>query len=260
MAAVDDMFHQFESSIVADSRHMTSATRQSVYMPAADDRLPHGYTNLTRRAAGGAVVEKMFVGSDALDRLRREELCLAAIADVLPVPRVVDKDEEQLVLRLGWIEGAPGQDLIEQGHERPVLRATGELLAEFQTHASTLLVPHLVGAGTVAVHGDFGPQNLLLVHRDCRVAGLVDWEFAHLGGPEEDLAWAEWIVRMHHASSVEALDELFVGYGTRPPWSVRHGAMVHQCESLLSRCETEGLGDAVEMWQSRLLITEGWVE
>lgn len=228
-------------------------------MPA-DDRLPHGYTNLTRRSAGAAVVEKMYTGSDALDRLRCEELCLGVVSGVLPVPRVVDKDEQRCVLSLSWVEGTSGQDLIDQGHERQVLRATGALLTEFQTHASALLVPHLTGAGTVAVHGDFGPQNLLFEAGDVRVAGLVDWEFAHLGGPEEDLAWAEWIVRMHHAPAVDALDELFVGYGTRPPWSVRHVAMVGQCEMLLSRCETEGLGDAVEMWQSRLQTTERWAE
>lgn len=237
------------------------APRQSVDMSAADDRLPHGYTNLTRRAPGEAVVEKLYTGTDALERLRREELCLSVVIDVLPVPRVVDKDEERCVLRLGWIEGTPGQELIEQGHERQVLRATGELLAEFQTRTSALLGPHLTGAGTLAVHGDFGPQNLLFsAHGDLRVAAVVDWEFAHLGGPEEDLAWAEWIVRKHHERSVEALDELFAGYGARPPWSARHVAMVRQCERLLSRCETEGLSDAVEMWQSRLQTTERWVE
>jgi hypothetical protein len=27
-----------------------------------------------------------------------------------------------------------------------------------------------------------------------RVTAVLDWEFAHLGQPVEDLAWAEWIV------------------------------------------------------------------
>lgn len=38
---------------------------------------------------------------------------------------------------------------------------------------------------TVYVHGDAGAHNLL-VH-DGRLAGILDWEFAHLGDPAEDL-------------------------------------------------------------------------
>jgi aminoglycoside phosphotransferase (APT) family kinase protein len=36
-------------------------------------------------------------------------------------------------------------------------------------------------------HGDAGPGNFL--HRDGRVAAALDWEFAHLGDPHDDLAW-----------------------------------------------------------------------
>jgi aminoglycoside phosphotransferase (APT) family kinase protein len=36
---------------------------------------------------------------------------------------------------------------------------------------------------------------------------VVDWEFAHLGDPVEDLAWCEWIVRMHHPEHVDAPGE-----------------------------------------------------
>jgi aminoglycoside phosphotransferase (APT) family kinase protein len=40
---------------------------------------------------------------------------------------------------------------------------------------------------TVVVHGDFRPANVLV--EDGRVTALLDWEFAHLGDPAEDLGW-----------------------------------------------------------------------
>jgi aminoglycoside phosphotransferase (APT) family kinase protein len=39
----------------------------------------------------------------------------------------------------------------------------------------------------VFCHGDVGPGNFL--HEDGRVTGLLDWEFAHVGDPLDDLAW-----------------------------------------------------------------------
>jgi aminoglycoside phosphotransferase (APT) family kinase protein len=38
------------------------------------------------------------------------------------------------------------------------------------------------------VHGDFRPANVL-VGDDGRITALLDWEFAHLGDPAEDLGW-----------------------------------------------------------------------
>ena len=37
------------------------------------------------------------------------------------------------------------------------------------------------------VHGDFRPANLLVA--DGRITAVLDWEFAHLGDPAEDLGW-----------------------------------------------------------------------
>ncbi len=46
---------------------------------------------------------------------------------------------------------------------------------------------------TVVCHGDVGPGNFL--HADGGVTALVDWEFAHIGDPMDDLAW--WVFRGH---------------------------------------------------------------
>ncbi|HEY8120532.1 MAG TPA: phosphotransferase family protein [Myxococcota bacterium] len=47
---------------------------------------------------------------------------------------------------------------------------------------------------TVLCHGDVGPGNFL--HDGSRVTALLDWEFAHLGDPMDDLAWLAF--RGHH--------------------------------------------------------------
>ncbi len=47
---------------------------------------------------------------------------------------------------------------------------------------------------TVLCHGDVGPGNFL--HDGTRVTALLDWEFAHLGDPMDDLGWLAF--RGHH--------------------------------------------------------------
>jgi aminoglycoside phosphotransferase (APT) family kinase protein len=42
-------------------------------------------------------------------------------------------------------------------------------------------------AETVLVHGDFRTGNYLV--EDGRLTGILDWEFAHWGDPDEDLGW-----------------------------------------------------------------------
>jgi Ser/Thr protein kinase RdoA (MazF antagonist) len=228
-------------------------------MSSADDRLPQGYTNRTRRVVGEPVVEKIYAGSDARIRMDREAQCLLRVATVVPVPTVVGKDEAHCLLRLQWTAGEPGQRLLDDGSAREVLNATGALLRHFQAQATALLATVLQGRGITAVHGDFGPQNLLF-GADHRIVALLDWEFAHMGEPVEDLAWAEWIVRMHHPHATGALDTLFAGYGERPDWSSRHAAMLVHCERLRQRCEAEGMVDIAAMWRARVNATNDWEE
>ncbi len=49
--------------------------------------------------------------------------------------------------------------------------------------------PPVSVARTVLVHGDIGPGNFMA--EGGRVTGLLDWEFAHLGDPMDDIAWLE---------------------------------------------------------------------
>ena len=58
--------------------------------------------------------------------------------------------------------------------------------------AARVALRHLAGAVPASTrealcHGDAGPGNFL--HAGGRVTALLDWEFAHVGDPHDDLAW-----------------------------------------------------------------------
>jgi Phosphotransferase enzyme family len=192
------------------------------------------------------VVTKSYRGPDVQARRTREARALAGLAGKLPVPPL-------LPLRDGRPEGGPdsqrsgrletrlmpgihGQDLIDASQARGVLRACGRMLRLI--HATDLLDPAAR-----------------------QVTAVVDWEWAHAGDPLEDLAWCEWIIRMHHPGHISALEEFFAAYGRRPAWPGRHEAMVSRCREMLGICQRwEPDGDAVRRWQQRTQITRSWTE
>jgi aminoglycoside phosphotransferase (APT) family kinase protein len=222
-------------------------------------RLPHGYTNRTH--GDGTTVVKSYEGPDAPERRERERRLLADLADAIPVPPVIGADGDALTL--GFVPGMPGQELLETGSAAEVLRACGTVLRSIHSIPPASLSAPLPERGPVLVHGDFGPNNLLLgftSNLTCTVTGVVDWEFAHLGEAIEDLAWCEWIVRTHHPDRVEALDAFFAGYGGPvPDWSERQAAMVERCVELREFCRRwDPDGPAVPMWDGRIATTAGW--
>lgn len=65
------------------------------------------------------------------------------------------------------------------------------------------------------VHGDFRVGNLLVAPEGLR--GVLDWEFAHLGDPHEDLAWTmvrDWRFEQDalRVGGVGTPEDLFAGY------------------------------------------------
>ncbi len=93
------------------------------------------------------------------------------------------------------------------------------------------------------------------------MTAVLDWEWAHAGDPVEDLAWCEWIIRMHHGAHVGALGSFFGAYGQRPAWAARQQAMVAQCRNLLALSQRrEPSGTSVHLWAQRLRATESWAE
>jgi hypothetical protein len=213
----------------------------------------HGYTNAT--ATDGRTVVKRYLGPDAGERQRNEVTALTAVAGLLPVPPIAAVAEGEITL--GLAAGRPGQELLEDKPEA-VLYAVGRLARRLAAvEVSSLAALATAQPGTVLVHGDFGPQNLLLDDVTAEPTALLDWEFAHIGAPTEDVAWAEWIVRTHHPHLVPALPALFAGYGGEPPWRLRQESMLAKCRWLLgfARRWPDPTQAGVELWQQRLAAT-----
>jgi aminoglycoside phosphotransferase len=145
----------------------------------------------------------------------------------------------------------------------PVLRSCGATLRQLQSIPLSLVAPDAAKvSGTVLIHGDYGPNNMLLNPHTVAVTGLLDWEWAHVGSSIEDLAWCEWIVRMHHPRHVGALHELFDAYGDQPTWSERRAALLRRCQELADlRWPLGDAGDrAAELWRHRIRVTKSWSE
>jgi aminoglycoside phosphotransferase (APT) family kinase protein len=220
--------------------------------------LRHGYTNDTR--SDGVEVVKRYEGPDCEARCQRERAMLAGLRGLLPVPRLLPYVGGEVLLRMEFLGGVPGQDLIEDGHAAAVLRACGQVLR--QIHGVDLAQVLAHGSylpDAVLVHGDFGPNNLLLDRSTFSVTAVLDWEWARPGRPVEDLAWCEWIVRMHHPAHVAALAELFGAYGHRPPWRQRHDAMLAQCQALIALCQ-RWTPSSAHLWRQRWQTTAAWTE
>ena len=180
--------------------------------------MPHGYTSHTTR--DGPVVTKAYRGPDATQRCARETAMLRRLAGLVPVPPVVASTD--ISLSLGFMPGVHGQDLIAAGLGGQVLHACGQVLRRI--HAlDPGLAPGLAPAGqrsparAVLVHGDFGPNNVLLDQAGQEITAVLDWEWAHAGDPVEDLAWCEWIMRMHHPRDAAASTGSSARTAARPP-------------------------------------------
>jgi aminoglycoside phosphotransferase len=229
--------------------------------------LKHGYTN--RTLGDGSVVVKTYEGPDAEFRFERERTLLTGLAGRLPVPPVHAADDHTLTL--GFVEGVPGQELLDAGNAQAVLHTCGRLLRRLHAipaDALPLITPAgVVRAGLALVHGDYGPNNLLIDPGTFEVTAVLDWEFAHPGDPIEDLAWCEWIVRTHHPEQRGALSNFFDAYGCDltggavPSWPLRKAAMLAKCESLRDFCQRwEPNGPGVKQWLQRIAATASWSE
>jgi hypothetical protein len=70
-----------------------------------------------------------------------------------------------------------------------VLRAYQEAVADFVPPAPPIWChgPQALKAGEVVVHGDFGPHNL--IWSDDNLSGVIDFDLARPGRPEEDAVY-----------------------------------------------------------------------
>ncbi len=110
------------------------------------ERMPHGYTNDTVRS--GSVVTKDYQGPGAARRCGREA---AALAGSLPVPPLVEVGDTRV--SMGLMAGVPGQDLIDAGLARGVLRACGRMLRRIQATDPGLVLGGARGGGRAGARG-----------------------------------------------------------------------------------------------------------
>jgi aminoglycoside phosphotransferase (APT) family kinase protein len=148
---------------------------------------PAGRALLMELVAGGDALgalgeqERAAVGRDYLGWLGRLHLLEPDELDLGSWPRPTTGPEHALLDVELWAGiGAARAD----GWMAP---ATGFALEWLRVHAPA------APSRTSLCHGDAGPGNFLF--RDEAVTALLDWEFAHLGDPHDDLAWVA--VRNH---------------------------------------------------------------
>jgi aminoglycoside phosphotransferase len=222
--------------------------------------LRHSYTNHT--VGDGVTVVKCYQEPGALARSRREQAMLDALQGQVPVPQILDYSAGCLTMT--FMNGIHGQELLDAGWAGGVLRACGTMLwriHQFGTGGIAALAT-AAGDGQVLVHGDYGPQNVLLDPGALEITAVLDWEWAHAGHPVEDIAWCEWIIRMHHPRLVSQLGVFFGAYGGAvPPWQARQAAMLGRCRSLLDLSHQQQPGGPGEtQWALRLAVTRAWQE
>jgi tRNA A-37 threonylcarbamoyl transferase component Bud32 len=220
--------------------------------------LAHGYSHDTR--SDGSIVVKRHQGPSAEARRSTEQRYLSRLAGLVPVPRLIT--EPSGPLRMEHVGGVHGQELVAAGHGAAVLRSCGRMLRQIQSIDVAVVFPEMPHVrGSVVVHGDYGPNNMLFDPTTFAVTAVLDWEWGHVGDPVEDPAWCEWIIRMHHPESVGALDELFAGYGDRPSWAQRRAASSAKCRSMLAMDRVGGASaPGAQRWQRNLDIMESWIE
>jgi len=217
----------------------------------------HGYTNTTRRMPGAVL--KTYVGPDSSLRQHNERQALSALAGRYPVPQILDEVPDSLLLE--FLPGEHGQDLIDAGRAEEVLRACGLALRALHGIDVTTVFPQSTNRAHVLTHGDFGPNNVLLDAGNFEVTAVLDWEFSDPGDAVVDVAWCEWIVRMHHPSAVPSLSVFHDAYGSVPPWPLRQAAMVRRCMWLQEfSTHLDPNGDGAALWQDRATMTAHWTE
>jgi aminoglycoside phosphotransferase (APT) family kinase protein len=218
------------------------------------ERLRRGYTNEVHRV--GTTVVKRYRGPAGDERQQREEAALRGLAGLLPVPEIVASADG--VLSTAFVDAVHGQELMDTDHAPDVLRTCGRLLRRLQAIDAAEVFPESPGARLV--HGDFGPNNLLLSEDGLQARLLVDWEWCATGDGIVDLAWCELIVRLHHAERGPDLSALFDGYGERPRWDARHEAMLSRCATHLEFVRRWPANRSVRSWEERIATVSRWRE
>lgn len=219
--------------------------------------LPYGYTNSTRLE--NRIVVKTYSGADSQSRFLTELVMYQQLQNMPFMPELVGYDKDALTISMRYVESRHAQDLLEEYCDI-VLFSLGKLARELQLVKIDTIVESKRNAPDVLVHGDFGPQNLLFAPESFSEPYLVDWEWAHFGDRFEDIAWAEWIIRMHYDSNQQMIASLYKGFGIVPLWEARRELMIRKCEKILDFAKRDDNTQAISTWIDRVAQVKSFKE
>lgn len=240
MTDLADRLAEPSSQFVPDSRTLVGSW---VRERAADRRAVGDGWDSVAEVVEGRWIDRAPRRAEVAGWLRAETRLLPLIAGQLPlqvpVPAVVRADP--LVVRHVSVPGAAvlaeRLDAVDGERVGAFLRAlhgvrSDEVVAALATGRSSVadqlaelddaVLPLLGGErragrrlldeladapGGVLVHGDLGPEHLLVAPGEQHVTGVIDWSDARLGDPALDLAW------VLHATPVAFADALAAAYG-----------------------------------------------
>lgn len=148
-------------------------------------------------------------GEGALPKQARSRL-EAEIPELLAQIHKLDSDPLPLLRATGSAAPAARQlDLVDDEVRRLELEPMPELRLASCWLRERLPPPP---PRETLVHGDFRPANLLV--EDGRIMAILDWEFAHIGDPAEDLGWylTPYYAKEHLIAGCKSAAEFIVRY------------------------------------------------
>ena len=219
--------------------------------------LPYGYTNKTHCEEG--VVIKTYSGANANERYATELEIYQLLQGMPFMPELIEYDKVRLSILSRYVNNRHAQDLLED-YGPEVLFAIGKLLRDLQDVQIESINGIRRFGSDVLAHGDFGPQNVLVARDSFEIVGLVDWEWAHFGDKFEDIAWAEWLIRMHYKAKRHMIDALYDGFGEMPVWETRHTFMIRKCEAILAFAKDDRNEQSIAMWDERIKRVRAFTE
>lgn len=160
---------------------IAAAIRHSVYAPKiigsliSTDDLGSGF--VMQRIDGETLPHKILDNpqyATATEQLTRQ--CARELAKIHSIP---------LAELPAGISHAPTAELVERLAQR--YQKTGAKIPVFDLALDWLSDNLPTPRSTVLLHGDFRMGNLIIDHRG--IAGVLDWELAHIGDPAHDLAY-----------------------------------------------------------------------
>ena len=159
-------------------------------------RLRHGYTNRTVGDGPGRTQDLRGTGRRAAARTGAGRADPAAGRVPLPPVRAVRRTDARAGVR---------RRRARRGPHRGRARDRGAACVRDGTARDPTASTRTPGGGCSCTATTARTTCSSRPRTAPRVTAVLDWEFAHLGDPVEDLAWCEWLVRTHHPEHVGAL-------------------------------------------------------